>query len=143
MSHKEERSDHSYGIIPLQWVEKAWQVLLIQHSRAKFWGFPKGHAEAGESPREAALRELKEETNLEVKRFLSDSVMEEHYQFSHHGRKINKTVWFFVAEVHGQLRVQEEEVSGARWLSLKEAETALTYETERTLLRTAQNLYQS
>lgn len=51
-------------------VMKNGKVLLVQeaHGRHKGqWGFPKGHVEANESPEEAALRELAEETGLEGK----------------------------------------------------------------------------
>ena len=41
------------------------KVLLIQQ-RNGHWGFPKGHVEADETERNAAIRETKEETNIEV-----------------------------------------------------------------------------
>ena len=41
------------------------KVLLIQHIKGH-WGFPKGHVEVGETERETAIREAKEETNLDV-----------------------------------------------------------------------------
>jgi bis(5'-nucleosidyl)-tetraphosphatase len=123
--------EYSYGIVPLRKQGGQWQVLLIQHSRAKYWGFPKGHAEVGESPKETATRELKEETNLSVKHFLSDIGIEEHYMFTLRGQLINKTVCFFAAEVQGELQLQEEEVSGALWLDFEAALKKLTYPTDR------------
>lgn len=39
------------------------QFLLMRHPDR--WDLPKGHAEAGETPRETALREMAEETGLE------------------------------------------------------------------------------
>ena len=41
------------------------KVLLIQQTKGH-WGFPKGHMEAGETEIETAIREVKEETNLDV-----------------------------------------------------------------------------
>lgn len=125
--------EHSYGIIPLRREEGEWQVLLIQHRSAKYWGFPKGHAEAGESPREAAVRELEEETGLTLVKFLSESTFEEHYHYTLRGTLINKNVMFFVAEVEGELHLQEHEVSGGRWVPLKEAVAHLSYETDRSI----------
>ena len=42
------------------------KVLLVQQNQ-EFWGFPKGHVEGDETEEETALREVKEETNLDVK----------------------------------------------------------------------------
>ncbi len=47
---------------------KQRSVLLVKRGRPPFaglWSLPGGKLEAGEAPREAALRELKEETGLE------------------------------------------------------------------------------
>jgi bis(5'-nucleosidyl)-tetraphosphatase len=127
--------EYSFGIIPLRLHEGVWEVLLIRHSSAKYWGFPKGHPEAGESPRESAVRELLEETNLTVVKFLSESTFEEHYNYTLRGNLIKKTVMFFVAEVAGVLSLQSLEVSEARWVPLAEGPIALTYESDRTICR--------
>lgn len=43
------------------------QVLLQKRADVQLWGIPSGHVEIGETVAEAAIREVKEETNLEVK----------------------------------------------------------------------------
>lgn len=130
-------NEYSYGIVPLCKQGDEWKVLLIQHSHAKYWGFPKGHAEQGETPKEAAVRELLEETNLRVVRFFSEISQEEHYKYTLRGQLINKTVHFFVAEVAGELRIQEEELSGAMWLSIPDAIHHLTYEIDKSVCHNA------
>ena len=43
------------------------RILLVQEARGRYsgcWGLPKGHVESGESPEQAVLRELDEETEL-------------------------------------------------------------------------------
>jgi 8-oxo-dGTP pyrophosphatase MutT (NUDIX family) len=47
-------------------------VVLLQHKRLGFWMQPGGHIDAGESPWDAALREAREETGLDV-RFVGDT----------------------------------------------------------------------
>ena len=42
-------------------------VVLLQHKRLGFWLQPGGHIDAGESPSQAALREAREETGLDVR----------------------------------------------------------------------------
>lgn len=53
----------SAGVIPVRWTGSRWLYLLLR--AYQYWDFPKGKAEAGESPLETALREVKEETGLE------------------------------------------------------------------------------
>lgn len=43
------------------------QVLLQKRADVGLWGIPSGHVEIGETVSEAAIREVKEETNLDVK----------------------------------------------------------------------------
>ena len=42
------------------------EILLIKHVNSGHWSFPKGHVEAGETEVETALREIKEETGIDV-----------------------------------------------------------------------------
>ncbi|WP_166000658.1 NUDIX domain-containing protein [Bacillus sp. Cs-700] len=43
------------------------QVLLQKRADVALWGIPSGHVEIGETVSEAAIREVKEETNLDIK----------------------------------------------------------------------------
>lgn len=43
------------------------QVLLQKRSDVGLWGIPSGHIEIGETVSEAAIREIKEETNLDIR----------------------------------------------------------------------------
>ncbi|AUM58519.1 nudix hydrolase [Proteus phage phiP4-3] len=43
------------------------QILLCHATNTPYWGIPKGHIDEGETALEAALREVKEETNFDVK----------------------------------------------------------------------------
>lgn len=53
----------SAGVIPVRWAEGRWLYLLLR--AYQYWDFPKGKVEPGETPLQAALREVKEETGLE------------------------------------------------------------------------------
>lgn len=57
----------SAGVIPVRRSGDRWLYLLLR--AYQYWDFPKGKTEAGETPLEAALRELKEETGLEQVNF--------------------------------------------------------------------------
>jgi bis(5'-nucleosidyl)-tetraphosphatase len=71
----------SFGIVPFLKEEGGWKVLLILHREGNHWGFPKGKANPGETPLEAATRELKEETGLSVIQILREEPLAEQYQF--------------------------------------------------------------
>jgi bis(5'-nucleosidyl)-tetraphosphatase len=121
------KKDHSYGIIPLRMHENEWQTLLIQH-QSGHWGFPKGHPEQGETPKQSAARELQEETGLTIQRFLSPEPLIESYFFMLNGQRISKTVQYFIAMVEGDVVIQELEIKNSQWASLPVAFDGISFE---------------
>ncbi len=126
--------DTSFGIIPLQKINDAWHVLLVQQSEG-YWSFPKGHGEINEKPLDSAIRELNEETGLSVQEILQDDPINERYSFYHQKQQIDKTVYYFLASVHGILKIQEDEILSAKWVSLKDAEQHITFAEAKALCK--------
>jgi 8-oxo-dGTP pyrophosphatase MutT (NUDIX family) len=83
---------------------------------------------------EAARRELKEETNLDLVRWVSETPFEECYQFIAKEGKVIKKVSYFVAEVTGEVLLQKGEIQAGRWVHLPEAIEQLTYKESRSIL---------
>lgn len=125
-------SETSCGIIPVKKIDGKWHVLLVQH-RAGHWAFPKGHLEFGESPEQAAIRELREETGLSIVRRLSQNSFIDRYQFSIHGNTVDKTVRYFLAEVEGIVALQTEELVDYCWVLLDHAADKITFSQTREL----------
>ncbi len=123
----------SYGIVPLQKHENSWKVFLVRHQSGGHWSFPKGHPEEGESPQETAERELKEETGLEVTRYLDCPEVVEAYRFHHEGILVDKTVRFHFAEVTSEVSLQAAEILEGKWLFLSELLDYVTFDEERKL----------
>jgi 8-oxo-dGTP pyrophosphatase MutT (NUDIX family) len=97
---------------------------------------PKGHVDPGETPIEAATREVREETGL-VGESLCE-LGESRYWYRRDGRTIGKTVVFFLFRyVEGDTADHDDEVEEVRWMPLAEAETALTHEAEREMVTLA------
>jgi len=124
--------EESFGIIPLKQEEGTWFVLLILHIGGRHWAFPKGHSNEGETAKQAALRELQEETGLIVERFLQEEPLTENYSFHRaHQEVVSKTVQYFPAVVAGEIRLQKEEIRDAKWIPLKDALRHLTFKEAR------------
>jgi len=117
------------------------RVLLIKDSYGH-WIWPKGHIEKGESPEEAALREVSEETGLESLRILG-SIGKQEYWFTLKGEKIFKTVYVFLMENAGdeKLRAQVSEIEKAEWFEPEEAVGKIEYEGSRGLLEKGLRMY--
>jgi 8-oxo-dGTP pyrophosphatase MutT (NUDIX family) len=99
-------------------------------------GLPKGHLDPGESPLQAALREVREETGVEAE--LVQELGEVRYWYRRNGRLVPKSVVFYLLRYRsGDTEDHDEEVEEARWMALSEAATALTYEGERKMARCA------
>lgn len=132
-----ESTEESFGIIPLRKMGGVWHVFLIQHKHGRYWGFPKGHAESGETGQIAATRELKEETNLDVSHFFTHEPLTEKYQFIKEKVKVTKKVSYYVAEVSGEVILQVIEIQNGKWFTLDEALLQLTHAEGKAILQEA------
>ena len=103
---------------------------------ARVLGLPKGHVESGESPQQAALREVREEAGVwgELRGQLGSVT----YTYERAGTQIPKRVEFFlIAYGGGDPADHDHEVEEARWMPLAQAATALTYPGERDIVARA------
>lgn len=126
--------DKSFGAVALRRPKGEWEVLIVQPHWG-FWGLPKGHPDPGETPQQTLERELFEETNLRVVRYLSARIFTEQYQFQHHKQRIDKTVYYYLVEAEGVVALQENELKSYVWIPLVRSEERVTYpETKKVLL---------
>ena len=105
------------------------------------WSLPKGHIESGESPEDAALREVREETGIESEIFKSLGVID--FWFMAGGKRIHKTVHHFLfKETGGRITPQVSEVDDVRWFPLSEIIERLAYPDERKLIARSKEMLQ-
>jgi 8-oxo-dGTP pyrophosphatase MutT (NUDIX family) len=97
------------------------------------WSLPKGHIEAGETPEQAAIREVAEETGINSQITQSLGVID--FWFMAGGKRIHKTVHHFIfKEIGGLLAPQESEVDEVGWFPLGDIVGLLAYPDEKKLI---------
>jgi 8-oxo-dGTP pyrophosphatase MutT (NUDIX family) len=97
---------------------------------SKVLALPKGHPEEGESPVDAALREVREEAGVDAR--LVEPLGDVRYWYTRDGRRIAKVVSFFLLEyLGGEVDDHDFEVERASWMALEDAARELTYAGER------------
>jgi 8-oxo-dGTP pyrophosphatase MutT (NUDIX family) len=100
------------------------------------WTLPKGTPNAGETREQTALREVAEETGLEVR--ITDVLDSIEYWFVQRGTRIHKTVHYYLMEpTGGDLAAHDHEFDQVRWVPFDQASSLLTFETERALVARA------
>jgi 8-oxo-dGTP pyrophosphatase MutT (NUDIX family) len=109
-------------------------------SEEEYWGFVKGHVEAGESLLETTVREVREETGLKDLKFIDGFKEKESYFFTKDKEKICKTVTFLLAETQTKDIVLSAEHLDSIWLPYQEALTLLTFKNAKDLLKKANEL---
>ena len=97
------------------------------------WSLPKGHIEEGETPQEAAIREVAEETGIQSEISRELGVID--FWFMAGGKRIHKTVHHYLfKEVGGSLAPQVTEVDEVKWFPLEEIVELLAYPDEKKLI---------
>jgi|WetSurMetagenome_2_1015567.scaffolds.fasta_scaffold305060_2 bis(5'-nucleosidyl)-tetraphosphatase len=129
----------SAGILIYRQLKDTREYLLLHYPGGHF-DFAKGHIEKGESEREAAIRELKEETGLEKIVWIEGYREKIHYTYRHGEEIMSKDVIFFLARTLQKKITISFEHQGALWLPYDEAYKKLTFENARQLLEKAENL---
>jgi 8-oxo-dGTP pyrophosphatase MutT (NUDIX family) len=124
-------SEHSAGGVV---VRDGACVVIVPTRRAangsRVLALPKGHVDPGETPGEAAAREVREEAGVEGR--LIGDLGTVRYWYMRGGRRIAKHVDFFLFEyAGGDVADHDHEVEDARWVPLQEAARTLTYRGER------------
>jgi 8-oxo-dGTP pyrophosphatase MutT (NUDIX family) len=115
------------------------EILLASRRTRKgdlVWGLPKGLVEVGESPEEAALREVREETGFAGT--IRDTLGSISYWFVWDGERVRKTVHFFLMDDTGEEPGdRDHEMEEVRWFSAEEAADVAGFDSEQDVLRKA------
>ena len=127
------------------------QVLLVQtksyrayhkNGNSRYWGFPKGHIEKGQTTKEAALREVIEEGGVEAE--IIEKIDDSKYMYIREGEKIFKVVIFFLMKyISGDIKDHDTEVEDVGWFIPEEVMEKLSFSQDKTLFLKALKLIEN
>jgi 8-oxo-dGTP pyrophosphatase MutT (NUDIX family) len=96
------------------------QYLLVQEAKERvygLWNWPAGKADPGETLQETAIREAKEETNLDVRLTDQEPFYEGRYKMPGNPPVTHATHLFRAEVLGGRLAHQEGELLDTQWFS--------------------------
>lgn len=115
----------------------ATRYLLLKYP-AGHWDLPKGNIEKGEEPLQTMRREVKEETGITDLRVMNGFEHKIEYHYMRDGRKVHKTVVFFLAETETDKVTISFEHKDFGWFGFGQALRTVTYANAKRLLRQAE-----
>jgi 8-oxo-dGTP pyrophosphatase MutT (NUDIX family) len=117
------------------------EVVLVGRSNSGIWALPKGTPKSGETFEQVAVREVQEETGLEVR--LIAYIGNISYSFIHDKTRFQKQVRHFLFEaIGGDISRHDAEYDRVEWFSIAEAGRLLTYQNEVNILSQAEDILQ-
>lgn len=129
----------SYGGVVLRdRPDSSVEVVICGRRGPTLWALPKGTPNPGETGEQTALREVREETGLEVEPV--GKVGEVHYSYDRpqDGATVRKTVHFYLMRpVGGDTAAHDPEFDTVEWVETAEALRRLTYLNEARILEAA------
>ena len=118
----------SGGIVWRRNTKGTVEILLIQDAKDR-WTIPKGHIEEGETPKETAEREIREETGLQVME-MQGWLGKINFQYRRQQSLVLMTTDIFLVAAKGDTDdiKPEEWMKGIEWLPANEALDKIEYE---------------
>ena len=125
--------EKSCGAIIYKYENGGLRFLISKHKQGHY-SFTKGHVENNETEVETALREIKEETNLDVK---LDTGFREINTYSPRLGSIKDVIYFIATPTSEDLKIQEHEIIEALWLNYEDSLKTITNDSDKEILKKA------
>lgn len=138
----ETRKQVSAGGAAFREIDGKFEVALVLMIPEMRWQLPKGIIDPGETPEQAALREVREEAGIECELIEPIETIEYWFVDSRSGTpiRIHKFVHFYLMRyVSGDVADHDHEVAEARWFPVDEAISTLAFDSEKSVVILARN----
>jgi len=133
-----ERAVSAGGIV-YRFTDAGVEFAICGRDSDGVWGLPKGTPDPGESLEQTAVREVTEETGLEVRVVDKLGVIE--YWFSREGTRYHKWVHYYLMEaVGGDTSKHDVEYDKVEWFPAEVALQKLTFKNEVEMAEKAKTL---
>ncbi len=133
----ETRKQVSAGGAAFREIDGKLEVALVLMIPEMRWQLPKGIIDPGETPEQAALREVREEAGIECELVEPIETIEYWFVDSRSGTqvRIHKFVHFYLMRyVSGDVADHDHEVAEARWFPVDEAISTLAFDSEKSVV---------
>jgi bis(5'-nucleosidyl)-tetraphosphatase len=136
-----ERAVSAGGIVFRKNGDKV-EIVILGRDSDGVWGLPKGTPEPGESLEQTAIREVSEETGLEVR--IVDKVGVIEYWFAREGVRYHKWVHYYLMEaLGGDTSKHDVEYDRVEWVDAQTALKKLTFKNEVEMVAKALKMIES
>lgn len=139
---KFERQFSAGGAVFKTSKDKKVKWLIIKPAGTDRWQLPKGKIDKGESSAQAALREVKEEGEVETK--IIEKIGSSSYFYVFNDTKCFKTVTYFLMEVVKKTKEgHDQEIDEVTFQEFDKALKLLTFKDDKNILKKAKEILES
>lgn len=129
----------SAGGVLLASVSGVWHTVVLHRVGPEEWRLPKGKIKGGETPRQAAMREVFEESGIEASPQELLGQTNYQYQDPDSGSHVRKQVLFYAMPISvlQPIHTEQPNFDEGRWVLLTTAQELLTFENEKEIVARA------
>lgn len=126
--------EKSCGVIVYRRNQEHIDLLLVKNRYGGHWSFPKGHVEGTETEEETAVREIMEETGIQV---ALDTSFRHVITYAPKKETTKDVIYFLARALTYDYTPQEEEIAQIKWVEINHATSILSYDNDRQLVTLA------